>query len=395
MVGVVLLKNGSVFTPQSLGKKDILVAGGRIIAIEDKIDIPSGFDIRVIDCTDLIVTPGLIDCHAHIAGAGGEGGPKTRTPEIPLSEMLKGGITSVIGCLGTDGITRSVESVLMKAKALKEEGVSAWILTGAYQVPTISITGDIARDICMIEECIGVGEIAVSDHRSSCPTDTELIRLAQHARVAGMLSGKAGIVNLHMGDMPEGKNHFQPIYDALHGSRLPITQFIPTHINRNEDIFEQAKEYGKKGGYLDITASSYPYYPQYETKPSRAIKLLMEAGVPLNSITISSDGGGSLPDFDAEGNLISLLVGDMASIYREMKEAVLQDNMSLDLALQPVSSNVANIFKLKGKGHIKEGYDADILMLDSIDLSIKHLIAKGEVLIEDGIFTTLGTFEKR
>jgi len=395
MVGIVLLKNGSVFAPNPLGKKDILVAGGMIVAIEDSIELPSKLYVKVIDCTDLIITPGLIDCHAHIAGAGGEGGPKTRTPELPLSEMLKGGITGVIGCLGTDGMTRSVESVLMKAKALREEGVSAWILTGAYQVATISITGDIARDICVIEECIGVGEVAVSDHRSSCPTDTELIRIAQHARVAGMLSGKAGIVNLHMGDMPEGKNHFQPIYNALCSSRLPITQFIPTHINRNEDIFEQAKEYGKMGGYLDITASSYPYYPQYETKPSKAIKLLMDAGVPLSNITISSDGGGSLPDFDAEGNLISLLVGDMASIYREMKEAVLQDGLAIELALQPVSSNVASIFKLKGKGNIKEGYDADILMLSSQDLSIKHLLSRGEVLIEDGVFTVLGTFEKR
>ena len=193
--------------------------------------------------------------------------------------MLDGGITTIVGCLGTDGFTRSLEAVLMKVKSLKAEGVSAYMYTGSYQVPTPTLLGDVGRDIALIEEVIGVGEIALSDHRSSCPTTDELIRLVEHARVGGMLGGKAGIANIHMGD---AKNPFQPIYDAVAKSELKLTQFFPTHCNRNPYIFEDAKSYGKKG-YVDLTASSYPYDPENEIKPSKAIVELVNAGVPAGT----------------------------------------------------------------------------------------------------------------
>ena len=199
---MIIIQNANVYAPDKLGKKDVLVAGGKILAIAEKI-MPSkipGIIMELIDASGKTLIPGLIDAHVHIAGAGGEGGPSTRTPEMHLSQMLAGGITSVVGCLGTDGITRDPQTVLMKAKALRTEGVSAWMYTGSYQVPTPTITGSIARDLSLIEEVIGVGEIALSDHRSSWPTTPELIRLAEEARVGGMLGGKAGIVNIHMGD---------------------------------------------------------------------------------------------------------------------------------------------------------------------------------------------------
>ena len=276
---MILIKNAEVFQPGHLGKMDILVAGEKIVAIENKIDIkwPENFHVIVIDGSGKKVIPGLIDAHVHIAGAGGEGGPATRTPEMQLSQMLDGGITTVVGCLGTDGFTRSLEAVLMKVKSLKAQGVSAYMYTGSYQVPTPTLLGDVGRDIALIEEIIGIGEIAISDHRSSCPTTNELIRLVEHARVGGMLGGKAGIANIHMGD---ARNPFRPIYDAVENSELKLTQFYPTHCNRNPYIFEDAKVYGKKG-YVDLTASSYPYDPDNEIKPSRAIVELMAAGVPL------------------------------------------------------------------------------------------------------------------
>ena len=299
---MILFKNSEVYTPDYIGVNDVLIAGTKIIAINNCIKIPEDLNIEIIDAKGLKMVPGFIDAHVHIAGAGGEGGPATRTPEMQLSRMLEAGVTTVIGCLGTDGMTRNIESVLMKVKALRQEGVSAWMYTGAYQIPTPTILGDVGKDIALIEEIIGVGEIAISDHRTSFPSTEELIRLTEHARVGGMLGGKAGIVNIHMGD---AKNPFKPLYDVVKISELKLTQFLPTHCNRNDYIFEDAKEYGKLG-YVDITASSYPYFPQYEIKPSKAIVELINAGVPLEHITMTSDGCGSLPDFDENGNLIQL-----------------------------------------------------------------------------------------
>jgi beta-aspartyl-dipeptidase (metallo-type) len=377
---MILIKNAEVYQPGYLGKKDIFIAGEKIVAIDNELDLNElkNSGIQIIDGTGKKAIPGLIDAHAHIAGAGGEGGPSTRTPEMKLSSMLDGGITTIVGCLGTDGFTRSLESVLMKVKSLKAEGVSAFMYTGSYQVPTPTLLGEVGRDIALIEEIIGVGEIALSDHRSSCPTTDELIRLVSTARIGGMLGGKSGIANIHLGD---AKNPFQPIYDAVEKSELKITQFYPTHCNRNHYIFEDAKIYGVKG-FTDLTASSYPYDMENEIKPSKAIVELMAAGVPLEHITLTSDGNGSLPNFDKEGNLTSIDMGLPFSIFKEMIDAVILEKLPLEKALKVVTSNVAAILKLKNKGTIEPGKDADIVLLDK-EYRISDVIARGQIMTLD------------
>lgn len=385
---MILFKNCEVYSPDKVGTRDVFVAGGEIVAIGNDIRIPAGLEVEIVDATGLMMTPGLIDAHVHIAGAGGEGGPATRTPEMPLSMMIGAGVTTVVGCLGTDGLTRDPATVLMKCKGLRQEGVSAYMYTGAYQVPTPTILGDVGKDIAQIEEVIGVGEIALSDHRSSTPTLPELIKLASHARVGGMLGGKAGIVNIHMGD---AEDPFRPIYQAVENSELKFTQFFPTHCNRNKHIFEDAKTYGKQG-FIDLTSSSYPYYPQYEIKPSSAIVRWMKAGVPLEHITMTSDACGSLPDFDENGNLVQLDMGLPKSLMVEIKDAVTEEKLPLEKAIRVVTSNVADILKLSKKGRIRRGNDADLVLFND-KFEIAYLVAKGKLLIRNFEHLKKGSYE--
>ena len=384
---MILIQNAEVFAPQCLGKQDVLLAAGKIVAIAEKLN-PGKLEMEVIDGSGLKLTPGFIDAHVHIAGAGGEGGPATRTPEIPLSQLLEAGVTTVIGCLGTDGMTRSIESVLMKVKALREEGMSAWMYSGAYQVPPPTLTGDVGRDVALIDEVIGIGEIALSDHRSSTPTTPELIKLVEHARVGGMLGGKAGIVNIHMGD---AKNPFKPIYNAVEQSELPIKQFYPTHCNRNDYIFEDAKVYGKKG-WVDITTSSYPYFPEYEIKPSKAVLEFLKAGVPENHITFTSDANGSLPDFDEQGNLVKLEKGLPMANLTELRDTVFEEKVPLDIALKVLTSNPASALKLNQKGKVTLDADADLLLMNE-KLELKHVISKGKLVMKNGDLLVKGSYE--
>ncbi|MBQ1484112.1 MAG: beta-aspartyl-peptidase [Eubacterium sp.] len=197
-----LIKNADVYEPEHLGKRDILIAGGKIQKIAESIELPEDLDAEVIDAGGLAVTPGFIDCHVHVLGGGGEGGFAFRTPEGTLSGFTRYGITTVVGCLGTDGIAREMTSLVAKTKALRAQGMSAYCYTGSYRVPPTTLTGDIAKDIMMVEEIIGTGEIAISDHRSSQPTYEEFLRVAADTRLGGILSGKAGIINIHLGDSP-------------------------------------------------------------------------------------------------------------------------------------------------------------------------------------------------
>jgi len=181
---IILLHNGQVFAPNPLGKKDILIIGDKIGAISPpgKIEI-RGVNLQIIDASEKIITPGFIDSHVHILGGGGEGGPATRAPEITLEDIITSGVSTIIGCLGTDGTTRHMESLLAKARGLEEEGVTTYIFSGSYQIPVTTITGSVLSDLILIDKVIGAGEIAISDHRSSQPTFEEMARLAAGCRM--------------------------------------------------------------------------------------------------------------------------------------------------------------------------------------------------------------------
>lgn len=385
---MILLKNGAVYSPEYLGPMDLLIGGGKILALAQGLEAPLP-DTDVVDLSGLMVAPGMIDGHVHLSGAGGEGGPATRTPEVQLSHLTMAGVTSVVGCLGADGVTRTPAELLMKAKGLRQEGMSAWMYTGSYQIPTPTLTGDVCKDLCYVEEIVGAGEVAVADHRSSEPTALDLIRLAKKCRLGGMLGGKSGILHVHMGD---GRHPFALIEEAVASSELTHKQFYPTHINRNYHIFEEAKEYAKKG-YVDITTGSWPHYRDVEVKPSTAVRELMDAGAPLAHITMSSDAGGSLPEFNEQGELVQVEVGQALTLLWELRDMVKEEGLSLADALKTVTANPADILKLKNKGLLAPQMDADLFVIDEA-FEIRHVMALGNWMVRDGVTCKLGTFEK-
>ncbi|WP_448535934.1 beta-aspartyl-peptidase [Pseudothermotoga sp.] len=384
---MILLKNATVYSPEPLGVRDILLAVDRIVAIEEQLTVCLP-NLSVIDCSNKIAVPGFIDSHVHILGGGGEGGFRTRTYELSFSDLVRAGITTVVGCLGTDGVTRSLESLYAKAKALEEEGVSSYIYVGSYRVPPVTLTGSIIKDIVLIDKVIGIGEIAISDHRSSQPTLDELKRLAADARIGGMLSGKAGVVNVHVGD---GPTMLEPLVNILKTSEIPITQFLPTHINRNSKLLNSSIEWLSMGGFIDLTTSIGELLEE-ELLPWRVFKEFSEHGFE-SQITFSSDGQGSLPRFDEKGNFVGLDVGRVSSLYEQVRMAA-EQGTPLEKALLPITKNVAKILKLTRKGALSIGMDADIVLLDQ-DLNIDTVIAKGKILMLNKEQIVRGTFEAR
>jgi len=387
-----IIKNGEVYAPNYLGKKDLLLVGNKIGFIEDSIEKPSGFvEVTVIDATDKLVVPGFIDAHVHIIGGGGEGSYKTRTPEMQLTDATLAGVTTVIGVIGTDGTTRSMASLIAKARALEEEGLTCYVQTGSYQVPVKTLTGKIEDDIILIDKIIGVGEIAIADHRSSQPTYEELAKIASAARIGGMLSGKSGVVNIHVGD---SEDHLQLIETVVEKTDIPLRQFYPTHINRNQSLFEAGIRYAQKGGYVDFTTSSIPkFQKEGEVKCSIALRRMLEANVDVSRITFTSDAQGSLPDFDSSGELIGLKIGRISSLYKEVRDSILKENVPIELALRVITHNPAEILKLKQKGKVEVGRDADLVLLRKDDLKIDSVIAQGQLMVDHGEAIVKGTFE--
>ncbi|WP_412559259.1 beta-aspartyl-peptidase [Thalassospira sp. MIT1370] len=386
-----LLKNANLFAPAALGINDILICGEKIIAIAPDLVVSVPAEIRTIDLRGKTTVPGFIDGHAHLIGGGGEGGFATRTPEVAIGDLIEAGITSICGLLGTDAATRHIASLYAKTKALRTEGLSAWFFTGGYRVPSPTLTGNIGDDVTFLDACIGL-KTAISDHRSSQSTVDELARIASQSRIGGMTSGKSGAVVVHLGD---GDGHFDPLIGVIENTEIPIGQFIPTHVNRKRALLDAAKDWAKRGGNIDFTTGiDAESDPAGSVKTSAGIAECLADGVPLDRISMTSDGNGSLPEFDKNGKMIGLSVAGFDTVGREFADLVESEKLDIPTALAPITCNPARMLGLdRSKGYLGCGHDADILVLDDA-LAPETVIARGKVAMIGKERLLRGTFER-
>lgn len=375
-----IIKNANVFAPQPLGKKDILLCFDKIVAIEDSLDgIQLPGEVEILDVENSRVTPGFFDQHVHLTGGGGEGGPATRVPPIMPSQLLRAGITTVCGVMGTEGTTKFPEELYAKVMGLRQEGLTAYMHTGSYQYPTRTITGSPRKDIITIEPVLGV-KIALADHRCSFPNDDEMLKLVADVRMGGMLSGKKGVLHVHLGDYGGAYEQFE----RLIARGLARHHFSPTHTGREPKLFEQAIEFAKKGGVIDITSGGGNYYPFVE-----CVQRALKAGVDRSRITMSSDGNGSMPKFE-NGIMVAIVAAPVNANHMMLKEMV-ANGIDFETALMMTTSNVADSLGVK-EARLQPGMTANLCVFkDSLD--IDTVIARGVTWIQNGKSIKLANFE--
>ncbi|MGL4452906.1 MAG: beta-aspartyl-peptidase [Sarcina sp.] len=387
-----IIKGAQVYAPEYLGVNDVVIANNKIAGIYEELDIPIDFlDIDVIPAMGKILVPGFVDSHVHIIGGGGEGSFKTRTPEISISSLIESGITTVVGCIGTDSVCRDMRTLIAKVYALEEEGMTAYCYTGSYEFPIRKVlTHSVKEDLVLVEKIIGVGEIALSDHRSSQGTYQDFLTVVSDARVGGLLSGKGGVVNVHLGD---GARMMGYIFEMIENSEIPADQLLPTHVNRSTKLMQEGLKLIEKGGYVDLTTSSNPdFLDEDEFRAGEGLKYLLDKGANINQITFSSDGNGSMPVFDEKGNLKGLGIGLVSTLLREVKYAISR-GVKFEDALKVITANPARILGLKQKGKIEVGMDADIVILEKETLNVDAVLVKGKTARLQGENIIKGTFE--
>lgn len=384
-----LIKNADVYAPEHLGVRDILICGEKICTVGEHLDVKEAEGIiEVIDLHGAAIGPGYIDGHVHITGGGGEQGPGSRVPESKVSEIVSCGVTTVLALLGTDCISRSLENVLAKSRALTEDGISVYMLTGSYRVPSPTLTGSVMRDIVLIDKVIGV-KVAYSDHRCSVPAVEELARLFAEARVGGMVGGKSGLTVIHMG---RGAVGTAGLVKAAEMSDVSLDKILPTHCGRNERTFQDAVFYSKKGGNFDLTADA-PADAAQNGGAARWVSKALEQGVDISQITISSDGYGSQPIFNEKMECIGMTYSRCNTLHDEFCRMVKNEQIPMEIALKTITSNVAVRMGLTGqKGVIAPGADADLVVWDE-KLEISKVYARGKLAYADGKSILKGRFE--
>ena len=380
---MLLIKNTNLYSPQSMGKKDILISNGKIVAIDDEIVNHSVFS-KVWDAKGAITTPGFIDQHIHVIGAGGKHGFASMTPQLHLGDLINCGTTTVVGLLGTDGSTRSIKTLFSKTQALNQEGITAYMYTGYYGLDKVYLMNSLQEDMIYIDCVIGC-KIAISDIRSSYPSALELLRLLRNVRVGGMLSGKKGILHLHLGAL---SSKMDLLFEIIENYEFPIDHISPTHVGRTKELFDQAITFAKMGGMIDITTGASKY-----TDPYKSVLYALDNNVSIDNITFSSDGNAGLDKLDKNNNLVGFKSAPFDKNFEEVINLHKHGGVPLEDAIKLITSNPAKNLGLKNKGEVKVNSDADLCFLNS-DLKLNTVIANGKFMMQDGELVVKGSFEK-
>jgi beta-aspartyl-dipeptidase (metallo-type) len=357
-----LIQNGQVYSPDPVGRASVLLVDGkigRIGNIDHSAVEASGLEVEVIDAEGCLVVPGLIDPHEHLLGGSGENGFSTQSPEITLSEIVSAGITTVVGCLGVDTTMKTLPGLLAKVKGLCEQGITARMWTGGYNVPPTTLTGTVRNDILFIAEVIGCGEVAIADERSTEPESRELARVVNDAYVGGMLSGKAGITHFHVGDSERRLQCLREITDRRRFQICPEWLYA-THVERNEDLMREGIDLARRGVTLDIDVAEHDL--------AKWLRFYFENDGPPERLTISSDASETSP----------------RTLFDQWRGAVVEHGFDLAQVLPLVTSNTARVLQLRSKGALEPGKDGDLLVLDPENLEIVEVISGGKRMVSNG-----------
>ena len=364
---MLLLKNANLYGEMMV---HILISNDKVSAVYE--ELPNALNIPgllVKDVENSTVVPALIDQHVHVTGGGGEGGMTTRCPELEISDVIDAGVATIVGLLGTDSLTRSVENLLAKTKSLREYGFQAYCLTGAYQYPVPTLTDTVMKDLAFIDEVIGV-KIALNDHRSSHISYDEMKRLASDVRMAGLIAKKPGVVHIHMGN---GKHGLSQIFELIEDENIPASVFRPTHMSSH---MEAAKTLTELGSYADFTTHE-------DSLDSASVIDTAFKTCPVDKVTMSSDSNGSMPIWNEKREMVGIGIGKMSTLFNTVQSLVSDYGYSLRQAMLPCTETVAKSLNLYPQvGALQEGSFANLLVLDD-NLNIKDFVLNGKYVREN------------
>ncbi|NDV80716.1 amidohydrolase family protein [Bacteroides sp. 51] len=376
-----IIRNARPYTA-SAAPVDILVAGEKIAVIDSNLHV-NGLQTEIIEANGAIITPGLIDMHVHVIGGGGQTGFFSLAPEVPVTSLVACGTTTVVGLLGTDGFVKQLPQLYAKTMSLRMNGLSAYMLTGFYGLPTPTLTNSIAEDLIYVDPVIGC-KIAISDDRSSFPTQTELLRIINQVRLGGFTSGKGGVMHIHLGALPGG---MEPLLEIARQYPTLIPYISPTHTIRYEALFDQAIEFARLGGMIDVSTGGTKF-----TDPYKAILLAIEKGVPVEKMTFSSDGNAGVRKIDPEKGIDTYTLAPLHLNLLQTVKLIGEGGMNAEDAFKLTTENPAKAMKLKGKGKLKPGFDADFCLFDEA-YNLQSVISRGTVMMAEGSVVKKGNFE--
>ena len=171
----------------------------------------------------------------------------------------------------------------------------------------------------------------------------------------------------------------------------PSRTIHPTHVNRRRALLDEAFALPERGVTVDVTAFPPDEATDDEVDAFDAVARYLDSGLPPERLTVSSDGGGCLPVFDRQGELVRMdfaTSGALSDLLRRLLAA----GRPPEVVLPPFTTNPARLLRLHTKGRIAPGADADLAVLDDAH-RVADVMARGVWMVRDGRPVVRGTFE--
>ncbi len=389
-----LIKGAEIYAPTYIGKQDILIAGDKIASVEKDLEPPTDYNCEIIDAYGNVIYPGFLDIHSHFTGADDGQSPMGRSFDMEWQDIIEAGVTTAVECMGKHIWVRNLDALYLKALEFEKMGITTYILTGSFRIPPPTFTGQIRKDLYLIDKVVGL-KTAISDPISAHHTWRDLAAIASEVHLGAQLVSKGAITHVHVGSNP---TRMDVMLEMVEKTGFDPQQILPTHVNRFEpDVIEQGIEYVKQGGVIDLSVMMRKGEGSLTgLKTEYTVKRMLDSGCTLDNITISTDGNVPMPIRNVEGKQIGLYIASMDFLRREIRDIVTNGIASFSEALKLVTTNPARILKINDhKGAILKGYDADLVIAESVEtLKIDKVYAKGKLLADNGISLFQGHFQQ-
>jgi dihydroorotase len=379
-----LLKGGKLVDPsQRLEKRgDLLIVDGVVESVGGSIAGPA--DAEVIDCEDLIVSPGFIDVHCHLREPGRE---DVETVATGARAAAAGGFTAVCAMPNTDPVTDNQAAVGFIVRQAQRAQAAR-----VYPIGAISV-GQQGKVLAEFGEMVGAGAVAVSDDGKPVAS-AQLMRTAleyartfripviDHCEEPTLAAGGAmneGIVSAQLGlkGIPAEAEEIMVIRDILL-ARLTGGHVHLAHMSTKGSV--ELIRWGKDRG-INVTAEVCPHHLSLTEESVRGYDTDAKMNPPLRTAADVE----ALREAVKDGT-IDLIATDHAPHHYDEKEREFADapngivgletalavvvtnlvekgSLSFSELVQRMSCSPARLFNLPG-GSLGQGSIADVTVFD-------------------------------
>ncbi len=381
-MSLTILRGGTALLPSGWQRADVWLSPGGVVRIDagDLADTTFGAVVE-LDCTDRWIVPGFLDGHLHLLGGGGGGGYATRIPELPVDAVLEAGITTCVAMPGVDNVTRSLRGLIAAARSFTGQGVRSFAMTGGFMWPPATLTGGIRDDLHLVPDLVGV-KIALGEHLATAPSLDELVTLLRELGWVSRMTGKAALLHVHLGTLPAPAGSLRV---AIERAETDPSHVQVTHPNYTAAALEAALELGALGCRVDVNPLLHPGRVAGSIAPAETVRELLAASIPLERLTMSSDGNASVPRPLPDGTIepFSHQLGLLPAVHDVSAGA----GLTFEEALALITTNPARALQRPDLGLLEIGGAADAVVLDPTRTSVELVVSDAVVRVRDGVAT--------